>query len=330
LRTAFLTLFGRPPFEAERGRWRGRPIAELLDEVLLSLEVWQHWYEEQLYYFLLVDNFRPASEMAQAIPAELAAGRLDVREALHRIALSPSFDLRNPGADTFVTVVMEQFLGANVQKSQRELGLGKTIYEGHPATFLGTSGESQADVVRIALESREASRHFLVREHERLVFAQPESKALLGWTRRFHEDPRTYPEIVREWLNSERWDGRLAAPQPLSNRLFVHALFVDLQARRPEEHEAEPMRSALDGLADPRPLRAVLIRMMLDSGKVELPEKSAIADPAAWIEGLFRRLLGREAVPAELTTYVESFRDDACRPATILLALLSDPDYHRY
>jgi len=27
---------------------------------------------------------------------------------------------------------------------------------------------------------------------------------------------------------------------------------------------------------------------------------------------------------------VESFRDDACRPETILLALLSDPDYHRF
>jgi hypothetical protein len=90
------------------------------------------------------------------------------------------------------------------------------------------------------------------------------------------------------------------------------------------------MRSALDGLADPRPLRAVLIRMMLDSGKVAVPEKATITDPAAWIEGLFPRLLGREAGPVELATYVESFGDDACRPETILLALLSDPDYHRF
>lgn len=330
LRTALLTLLGRPPFGPERERWLGRAMVELLDDLLGSAEAWRHWYDEQLYYFLLVDNFRPATEMAQAIPAELAAGRLDVREALHRIALSPSFELRNPGADTFVTVVMEQFVGLSVQKSQRDLEMGKSVYEGHPGAFLGASGESQADVVRIALESREASKHFLAREHQRLFFAAPEAKALQGWTRRFHEDPRTYVAIVREWFTSERWDERLARPEPLSNRLFVRALFVDLQERQPEPQEAESIRSALDGLADSRPLRAVLARMMLDSGAVGLPDKASISDPGAWIEALFRRLLGRGASPAELPTYVEGFHDEACRPETILLALLSDPDYHRY
>ena len=41
-------------------------------------------------------------ESVEAIPAGLTAGKLSVRDAIHRIALLPSFDLRNPGADTFV------------------------------------------------------------------------------------------------------------------------------------------------------------------------------------------------------------------------------------
>ncbi len=330
LRTVFLTLLGRPPLADERERWLHRGLLELLDATLPSPEAWQHWFDEQLYYFLLIDNFRPMSEATSAIPEELTAGRLTVREALHRIALSPSFDLRNPGADTFVTVVMEQFVGATVQKSPRELEMGKSIYDGRRGSFLGASGESQADVVRIAIASREASRHFLAREHQRLFFADAESKDLSADLRRYHDDPGCYLEIVREWLFSPRWEDRLARPQPLPNRMFVRALFVDMLDRLPRPEEVEPIRNALDGLADSRPLRAVLVRLMLDSGWVSLPEKAAIADPAAWIEAEFDRLLGRGPRPDEVAAFVEAFRDPACRPQTVLLALLSDPDYHQY
>ncbi len=45
----------------------------LLDEVLDSEGFWQNWLEEELYYFFLIDNFRPRSERVLAIPADLAA-----------------------------------------------------------------------------------------------------------------------------------------------------------------------------------------------------------------------------------------------------------------
>ena len=116
LRAIFFDLFGRPPLRAERGRWLGRGAGELLDESLGSVAFWENWLEEQLYYFLLIDNFRPASEKVRAVPTDLAHGRIGVRDALHRIVISASFDRRNPGPDTFVTVVMEQLLGSTVQK----------------------------------------------------------------------------------------------------------------------------------------------------------------------------------------------------------------------
>ena len=67
LRSAFLDLYGRPPFLAERQTWSGRGLAELLDEALGNEEFWTHWLSEQLYYFLLIDNFRPQAERVRAL-----------------------------------------------------------------------------------------------------------------------------------------------------------------------------------------------------------------------------------------------------------------------
>ena len=72
LRTVFLDLVGRPPYPGEREEWRGKGLHELLDEVLGGPEFWRHWFDDQLYYFLLIDNFRPANSAAQEVPAKLA------------------------------------------------------------------------------------------------------------------------------------------------------------------------------------------------------------------------------------------------------------------
>ena len=168
LRALFLDLYGRPPFESERAVWLGQPRAQLVEEALSAPEVWRNWLEEQLYYFFLIDNFRPETERIAGLPDALAAGKLDVRTATHRIALTPSFDHRNPGADTFVTVVMEQLTGLRVQRNPRELEIGKGIYDGRPGLFLGRSGSTQADIVAIALQDARFAQTFVEREYRRL------------------------------------------------------------------------------------------------------------------------------------------------------------------
>jgi len=330
LRSLFLDLLGRPPFEAERARWLGRGTHELLDELLGTAPFWRHWLDEQLYYFMLIDNFTPRGEGVDALLAGLVADRLSVRDALHRIALLPSFDLRNPGADTFVTVVMEQFLGITVQLATRELEIGKAAYDGRPGLFLGAQAKSQSDVVRIAAEHKDAARHFLAREHLRLVGASLDRRALGAAAREQAKDPRAYLGLLRAWLTSEAYAARLTTGRDLPNRLFVRALFVDLLGREPSPEEAETLRSALDGLGDPRPLRAVVVRMLLDSGQVSLPDKASLADPTAWVQDQFRRLLGREPALEELREFCTVLREPACTPATIVQVLLSDPSYHRY
>lgn len=314
----------------ERAAWLGRGRRELLAELVGGEAFWRHWLEEQLYYFFLIDNFRPESARIAALPEELAADRLDVREAIHRIALCSSFDLRNPGADTFVTVVLEQLVGLQVQAQPRVLAIGKAIYDGSPGVFLGRSGSSQADIVRIAIADPGFARTFVAREYRRYARAELEDRELARTARAFDESPAIYPELVRKWLVSDVYDRRLARPAPMPNRLFVAALFVDLLGHPPEPEEARRMRTALDGLADPGPLRSVLARLLLDSGRVELPEKSEIHDPTAWVADLFRRLLGREASESELETFVRSFHDPDCRPATVVYAIVSHPEYPTY
>jgi len=330
LRTLSLDLIGRPPFAVEVEEWSGKPVQAFLDTVLGSQEFWEHWYEEQLYYFLLIDNFRPATDSTRTIPAKLVEGRMSVRDALHRVALSSSFNLRNPGADTFVTVVMEQVVGLTVQKHKAELEIGKRVYDGHNGLFLGSFGENQSDVVRIAIESKAAARAFTAREFVRMTHREAPKKELAAWTRKLHKDPHTFIEVVREWLLSEAYEARLAHPVPLANRLFVRAVFVDLLGRLPEPAEAEPLRNALDGLSDSRPLRSVLVRLLLDSGSVPIPEKNSIRDVTEWVAGLFPRFLGREATPEELKAFVLAFGEPECRPKTILYAILSNAEYHTF
>jgi hypothetical protein len=330
LRSLFLDLLGRPPFEAERAQWLGKGTRVLLDALLGSPDFWAHWFDEQLYYFMLIDNFRPEGEGVDAIPAGLAGGKLSVRDAIHRIALLPSFDLRNPGADTFVTVVMEQITGMTVQLARRELEIGKGAYDGRPGLFLGANAANQSDVVKVAVLHKDAARHFAAREHLRIVGAPLERRALADAARELHKDPWSYLAVLRGWLLSEAYAARLVRGQELPNRLFVRALFVDLLEREPTPDEAETLRGALDGLGDSRPLRAVVVRMLLDSGRVALPEKTSIADPTAWVREQFRRFLARDASQDELRVFVTAFHDEACEPKTILQVLLSDPAYHRY
>jgi PAS domain-containing protein len=329
LRALSLDLLGRPPLSAEWQRWRALTRAAVADDLLASAEFWAHWFEEQLYYFLLVNNFRPQQERLAAIPRELFEKRLDPREAIHRIALSSSFDQRNPGADTFVTVVLEQLAGFEIAKNQRELEIGKRVYDGAPGTFLGAAAQSQADLVRNALASRSFVQHFLRREHERLTRAKPGSPELAGWCARLEKDPRCFPELVRDWLQSPAYAARLAHGAALANRTFVRALYVDLADRLPTFEEAEPMREALDSLADSAPLRSITARLLLDSGKLGLRPRKELGDAGVWVRTQFLRLLGREASEAELAEFVKALDEPGARLETVLYALVSSPEYNR-
>lgn len=330
LRSVYFDVLGRPPYLIEQERWLGKGLRELLDELIGSEEHWSAWTGEQLFHFLLIDNFAPKSERVRNLPEAMKEGRLDPREAIHRICLSSSFELRNPGADTFVTVILEQLVGIEVQKQVSELEIGKKLYDGSEGLFLGKLGDSQSDVVKIAIESKRFSQEFLKREYARIVRTDPPRKSLAKWVRGFHKNPDAYQEQLKEWMLSGDYRARLESRADIPNRLFVRTLYVDLMDRLPSAEEEEPLREALDGLSDSGPLRSIVARMLLDSDLVELPKRENIEDRGQWIEDLFLRLLGRSPSPEERTTFTEAFADPSCHTETVVYALISHRDYQSY
>ena len=157
VRALSIDLYGRPPLDGERAHWIGRPRAEFIARALASEEAWRHWLDEQLYYFMLIDRFRPVGTSLDELPELLAKRAMPPRDALHRIALSTSFDLRNPGADTFVTVVMEQseeFGGwawswkADLDENTRTDVRGRTWQEGHRVVSEAVADDAKVHVDR--------------------------------------------------------------------------------------------------------------------------------------------------------------------------------------
>ncbi len=346
-RTLCLDLLRRPPFEEQRKGFAAdiltrssllntrRPpgridLAGQANALAASPEFWKQWYEEQLYFFMLVDNFAPRGESLVSVPTELAAGTLHVRDALHRIALCSSFDQRNPGADTFVTVVMEQIAGLAVEKNRRELEIGKAIYDGKPGTFLGRAGSSQSDVVRSAIEQRSCAESFLAREYRRYVHAPADKRELTQWVTLFQADPKAFVDLVRGWTASPAYRARLARREAMDNRLFVRALIVDVCQREPTPEEFSRMRSALDGLSDPLPLRSVMARLLLDSDQTVVPSTKNGLDEAQFVLEQFQRLLGRSPSPREAEAFAASLADPEAKPSMVVYALIAHPEYQSY
>lgn len=327
LRALFHDLYGRAPLRAEREAWLGKPLGDLVDAALVDEAAWRHWLDVQLYYFMLIDRFRPVDEGLEALPARLASRRATPRFALHRIALTSSFNLRNPGADTFVTVMMEQYCGIEVQRSARELEIGKGAYDGKPGTFLGSKAASQSDVIEIAVEHRDAARHFVSREYERLCGEPCGRRESARWGKRLMKAPEAMFEMYGEWLRSPEYAARIQRGKPLSNRAWVRSVYVDLGDAVASDEDVEALRGALDSLGDPRPLRSLIVRMLLDADGTRAPRGPAIGDPVEWIDATFARLLGRDPTELERTRFVEVCEGGPDGPELVLFTLLTSSEY---
>ncbi|MEM6571009.1 MAG: hypothetical protein AAF957_21535 [Planctomycetota bacterium] len=327
LRSLSTDLVGRPPYAAERERWLGKPRAPYVAALLATEEAWRHWLDEQLYYFMLIDSFRPVGTSLDELPPLLAKRAMTPRDALHRIALSTSFEARNPGADTFVTVVMEQLCGIEVQKSKRELEIGKAAYDGDGGLFLGSRATNQSDVVRIAATHQDAARHLAEREFERLTRSTLSKRERARTGKRLHRAPREFVEVLTEWLASDAYAQRVALGAPLSNRNWVRAIYVDLGGALPSDDATEALRSALDGLGDPVPLRSAIVRMLLDGEGTRAPRSGDIGDPGAWVDTTFSRLLGRAPTADERAAFVGAASTGADGPEIVLYTLVTSEEY---
>jgi hypothetical protein len=329
LRRMYTDLVGRPPLPAELAEGLKLSKEELATKLVASLEHHVLWYEDELFYFLLLDDFRPADERLQAIPKRMQSGDLNVRDAIGEIVRSQWFTARNPGNDTYVTVVLEQLLGIVVQKEPGLLEAGKKMYDGYTSTVFGKRGSSQGDFVDIVFDQPLLATTYVARHAKRILGSDIPKKDLAALADRFRAAPASFPQIEKELVLSPAWEDALQRGRKKSDQQFIRGLYQDLFGRPPTYQEMRNVRNATQALADPIGIRSVIIRTILDSGKVELPEKSSV-DAAEWIKSRFRTYLFRDPGAAELKTFTDAWQSEGCRPATIVHAILTGTEYQYY
>jgi len=133
--------------------------------------------------------------------------------------------------------------------------------------------------------------------------------------------------------------------QSRSSSQFVRGVFADILGRAPERYDfavtanGQPaftlpideetfLVNTLDGMGDPAPLRALIVKGLVESSEVDLPTKASVSDPQAFVRDQFRRLLGREPNPYELSAFVGQWTSDpAVGPKAVVRALAGTREY---
>lgn len=126
---------------------------------------------------------------------------------------------------------------------------------------------------------------------------------------------------------------------------FVRGIFADILGRAPERYdfavtfngapaftlpidEETFLVNTLDGMGDPAPLRALVVKGLVESREVALPDKAAVGDPAGFVRDQFRRLLGREPNTYELSAFVSAWQSDpAVGPRAVVRAIAGTREY---
>ena len=316
----------------ERRVYLDAPVEMVVPRVMGSTEAMQVWLDEELFYFLLLDNFRPRNESVEEIPRKLRRGEMTALGALGEIMLSTGFSLRNPGNDTFVTVVLEQCLGLQVQNRRVRpiLEAGKKMYDGHRVRFLGSYGNSQADIIKIVLAHEDCTRFLLDRHHRRLLgIPLPDRSAQAElWVERVRGEPGQFFELLGEWIMSEAYRDALAVRRERNDRQFIRGLYMDLLERTPSYQELRNMRNAMQSMADPAPLRSVMAKVILDSGQASLPGLVRGRE-ADFVTACFRAYLARDPTQEETAAFGEILQDGASA-RQVVRALVGSPEYQYY
>ncbi len=326
LRRVVVDLLGRAPMEEDFAQAMGEKREETVARLVACKERFAFWYEEELYYFLLLDQNHPASKNLIEIPDRLAAGDEGIWDALHEIVISQYFNARNPGNDTYATVVLEQLMGMTVQKHPDVLERAKKMYDNYKQVLFTREGASQADLVQIIMDQEDTCRFFVKRQYEKLVGKAIDKETLDRDAKRLMEDQLAWNDIVKGWILSPAYEGSLGEMKKKSDQVFIRALYVDLLKRLPTYQELRSMRNAMQALADPGPLRNVMAKVMVDSDQVQ----AGGGDAKAWIVDEYVKYLCREPSAKELSVLGGAMASGKATPKMVLDAILSSAEYQYY
>ena len=140
-------------------------------------------------------------------------------------------------------------------------------------------------------------------------------------------------------------EGGDRSPRAKTSSQFLRGVYADLIGRTPESYEfvlrvnSQPqlripldeetmLSGVLEGLGDSLPMRNLVVKGLLHSTEVTVPEKSAVPDAREYISEQFRRFLGREPNAYELGAFADEWeKDPAVGPRTIIRAITGSREY---
>lgn len=140
-------------------------------------------------------------------------------------------------------------------------------------------------------------------------------------------------------------EGGDRAPRGKSSSQFLRGIYADLLGRTPQSYdfslrfngteafripldEEAMLSNSLEGIGDSLPMRNLVVKGLLHSAEVTIPEKAAVDDPREYIRQQFRKLLGREPNTYELGSFVDEWtKDPAVGPRTIIRAIIGSREY---
>ena len=120
---------------------------------------------------------------------------------LFALAVGSKWNRRYAGRDAFVTAVVDRLLAAELDPEAR--AAAAKLYDGYPASYLGVSGSSSADLVKITLDDPRALEGVLRRGLTWIgqrAPSEPDLREVLGWTQ---GDPERVFEALARWASRD-------------------------------------------------------------------------------------------------------------------------------
>lgn len=143
-------------------------------------------------------------------------------------------------------------------------------------------------------------------------------------------------------------EGSGREPRSKTSSQFLRTVYADLLGRTPESYEISlsfgggpvakipideemTLVGVLDGIGDSLPMRNLLVKGLLHSAEIMVPDKATAAnagDPRPYIRTQFERLLGRSPNAYELESFAAEWnKEPAVGPRTIIRAIIGSREY---
>lgn len=190
--------------EAERARVLATPLRKHVWELFRERAVWANWLRTEADNLSLTGSYAPASRAFQAMPSELANGRLMVRDAIRRLLTGPDFHRRYPTPASKARVILWRLLGYDPDDDANSelLANATTMASGKNARLFGVRGGNLDALARLATGEERFYSILLERYHRALRGEPADAEKLSAWIDRVRGKGADFEQVLADWISA--------------------------------------------------------------------------------------------------------------------------------